>query len=51
MLMQTFNLMHLLNEELERFVLEMSEIKKVSFDHFDQLLQEIDYTYPFTMPG
>ena len=47
-LLQTFDLTCLLNAELNKLVSRVPEIRSGVFGTGDQMLQEIDETYPFT---
>ena len=50
-LVQTFNWTHLSNAELDRLSPKIHEIRQVTFEWVNQMLQGINETCPFAMPG
>ena len=49
-LSQTFNLIPLSNDKLNKLLPDIPELKRVSFQHVNRILKEIDEKYPFVMP-
>ena len=49
-LMQTFNSTLLSNDEIDKLLLKIPELKRVSFQHVSKVLKEIHEKYPFVVP-
>ena len=49
--MQTFNLTFLSSDELDKSVLKILELKRVSFQHVKKVSKQMDKNYPFLIPN